>query len=80
MNFARRQFLQFAGATASAQPRLASAQPVTQVKMADFVVPKGTWEKASPSEVGWSLQKLEEDRLAVPRNQSNDGFPHFVAV
>jgi hypothetical protein len=37
--------------------------------MADFVVPKGTWENASPSEVGWSLQKLEEARqffLALP--------------
>lgn len=41
----------------------------TQVKMADFVVPKGTWENAGPSEVGWSLQKLEEARqffLALP--------------
>jgi hypothetical protein len=37
--------------------------------MADFVVPKGTWENAGPSEVGWSLQKLEEARqffLALP--------------
>jgi hypothetical protein len=62
MNFARRQFLQLAGAaaTAPALPQLASAQSTTQVKMADFVLPKSTWENATPSEVGWSPQKLEE--------------------
>jgi hypothetical protein len=54
MNFARRQFLQLAGAaaTAPALPQLASAQSTTQVKMADFVFPKSTWENATPSEVG----------------------------
>src|ERR1700686_3363401 len=64
MNFARRQFLQLAGAAAPAHalPPLASAQPATQVKMADFVFPKSTWENASPNEVGWSPQKLEEAR------------------
>src|SRR6202140_4823554 len=64
MNFARRQFLQLAGAAAPAHalPPLASAQPATQVKMADFVFPKSTWENASASEVGWSPQKLEEAR------------------
>jgi hypothetical protein len=62
MNFARRQFLQLAGtaATAPALPQLASAQSATQVKMADFVFPKSTWENATPSEVGWWPQKLEE--------------------
>src|ERR1700692_3070687 len=64
MNFARRQFLQLAGAAAAATalPQLASAQPTTQVKMGDFVFPKSRWENASPSEVGWSPQKLEEAR------------------
>src|SRR6202790_4040731 len=64
MNFARRQFLQLAGAAAIAPalPQLASAQPTTQVKRADFVFPKSRWENASPSEVGWSPQKLEEAR------------------
>src|ERR1700676_2202071 len=64
MNFARRQFLQLAGAAAIAPalPEVASAQPTTQVKMADFVFPKSTWENASPNEVGWSPQKLEEAR------------------
>src|ERR1700688_2899678 len=64
MNFARRQFLQLAGAaaTSTALPQLASAQPTTQVKMADFAFPKSTWENASPNEVGWSPQKLEEAR------------------
>jgi CubicO group peptidase (beta-lactamase class C family) len=64
MNFARRQFLQLAGAaaTAPALPQFACAQPSTQVKTADFIFPKRTWENASPSEVGWSPQKLEEAR------------------
>ena len=62
MNFGRRQFLQLAGAAATALPQLASAQPTTQVKRADFVFPKSRWENASPSEVGWSPQKLEEAR------------------
>jgi CubicO group peptidase (beta-lactamase class C family) len=64
MNFARRQFLQLAGAAAAAPalPQLASAQPTTRVKRADFVFPKSTWENASPNEVGWSPQKLEEAR------------------
>jgi hypothetical protein len=64
MNVARRQFLQLAGAAAAvpALSQFASAQPTTQVKMADIVFPEGTWETASPSEAGWSLQKLVEAR------------------
>jgi CubicO group peptidase (beta-lactamase class C family) len=64
MNFARRQFLQLAGAAAIAPalPQLASAQLTTQVKRAGFVFPKSPWENASPNEVGWSPQKLEEAR------------------
>jgi CubicO group peptidase (beta-lactamase class C family) len=67
MNVARRQFLQLAGAAAAvpALPQFASAQPTAQLKMIDIVFPKGTWENASPSEAGWSLQKLEEARQFV---------------
>jgi hypothetical protein len=44
------------------KPKAPPAQPTTQLKRADVVFPKSTWEIASPSELGWSPQKLEEAR------------------
>jgi hypothetical protein len=46
MNIASGQFLQPAGAAATAPvlPQLESAQPTTQVTRADFVFPKSTWK------------------------------------
>src|ERR1700694_6217080 len=51
------------------QPKAPPAQPTTQLRRADVMFPKSTWENASPNEVGWSPQKLEEARqffLALP--------------
>jgi hypothetical protein len=64
MTFARRQFLQIAAAATltPALPRIVSAQSTLRSDRADFVFPADQWEKATPAELGWSPQKIEEAR------------------
>jgi len=64
MKLRRRQFLQIAGAAAvvPVMPQCASAQARSQPNRADFVFPRDAWESASPEEMGWSPQRLEQAR------------------